>query len=145
MTKSNDANGASAPTTTPWGTGLTQNDLMEKDTVLVLDNADKIIGTASKKESHVFSNEQPHGILHRAFSVFLFDETDGRLLLQQRAASKITFPNVRSDLISLLKSAERSHLLQTVAIMSLSRSHSLSLIPSNLTLRSGPTRVAPIP
>jgi isopentenyl-diphosphate delta-isomerase len=31
------------------------------------------------------------GLLHRAFSVFLFDE-EGRLLLQQRADEKITFP-----------------------------------------------------
>ena len=31
--------------------------------------------------------------MHRAFSVFLFNE-NGELLLQQRAASKITFPNV---------------------------------------------------
>jgi isopentenyl-diphosphate delta-isomerase type 1 len=31
------------------------------------------------------------GLLHRAFSVFLFDE-QGRLLLQQRADEKITFP-----------------------------------------------------
>ena len=36
---------------------------------------------------------QPNGKLHRAFSVFLFDK-DNRLLLQQRAASKITFPSV---------------------------------------------------
>jgi isopentenyldiphosphate isomerase len=32
------------------------------------------------------------GLLHRAFSVFLFDH-DNRLLLQQRAAEKITFPS----------------------------------------------------
>jgi isopentenyl-diphosphate delta-isomerase type 1 len=31
------------------------------------------------------------GLLHRAFSVFLFNER-GELLLQQRAAAKITFP-----------------------------------------------------
>jgi len=31
------------------------------------------------------------GLLHRAFSVFLFNE-ENELLLQQRAASKITFP-----------------------------------------------------
>lgn len=42
---------------------------------------------------HRFNAEQPGGILHRAFSVFLFDEQD-RLLLQQRAACKITFPEV---------------------------------------------------
>jgi isopentenyl-diphosphate delta-isomerase len=33
--------------------------------------------------------------LHRAFSVFLFDESTGELLLQKRASTKITFPNVR--------------------------------------------------
>jgi isopentenyl-diphosphate delta-isomerase len=31
------------------------------------------------------------GLLHRAFSVFLFDD-ENRLLLQQRADEKITFP-----------------------------------------------------
>jgi len=30
-------------------------------------------------------------MLHRAFSVFLFNN-EGRLLLQQRASAKITFP-----------------------------------------------------
>ena len=33
------------------------------------------------------------GLLHRAFSVFLFDSQD-RLLLQQRATEKITFPDM---------------------------------------------------
>lgn len=33
------------------------------------------------------------GLLHRAFSVFLFDSHD-RLLLQQRATEKITFPDM---------------------------------------------------
>jgi isopentenyl-diphosphate delta-isomerase type 1 len=40
-----------------------------------------------------FEAGQPRGLLHRAFSVFLFDSRN-RLLLQQRAASKITFPRV---------------------------------------------------
>jgi isopentenyl-diphosphate delta-isomerase len=31
------------------------------------------------------------GLLHRAFSVFLFRPSDGRLLLQKRADEKITF------------------------------------------------------
>lgn len=78
-----------------WGQGLSQNDLMERDTVLVVDNDDNVIGSASKKDSHVFNENQPHGILHRAFSIFIFDESDGRLLLHQRSADKITFPNVR--------------------------------------------------
>lgn len=33
------------------------------------------------------------GLLHRAFSVFLFN-SDNRLLLQQRASEKITFPDM---------------------------------------------------
>jgi isopentenyl-diphosphate delta-isomerase len=33
------------------------------------------------------------GLLHRAFSVFLFD-SENRLLLQQRATEKITFPDM---------------------------------------------------
>jgi len=33
------------------------------------------------------------GLLHRAFSVFLFDSSN-RLLLQQRASEKITFPDM---------------------------------------------------
>ncbi|PNJ08454.1 IDI1 isoform 3, partial [Pongo abelii] len=32
-----------------------------------------------------------HGLLHRAFSVFLFN-TENKLLLQQRSDAKITFP-----------------------------------------------------
>lgn len=43
--------------------------------------------------SRRFIPDQPTGQLHRAFSVFLFD-LEGRLLLQQRAHSKITFPGV---------------------------------------------------
>src|SRR5271170_6558728 len=33
------------------------------------------------------------GLLHRAFSLFLFNPSTKKLLLQQRAAEKITFPN----------------------------------------------------
>ena len=84
-----------APSAKKWdGNTMSQNDMMLKDTVIVLDNQDNIVGSASKKESHVFNSEQPRGILHRAFSVFLFDESTGELLLQQRASTKITFPNV---------------------------------------------------
>ena len=75
---------------------MSQDDMMLKDTVVVLNETDDIIGSASKKESHVFSLEQPRGVLHRAFSVFVFDESTGDLLLQQRASTKITFPNVRT-------------------------------------------------
>jgi len=76
------------------GNSMSQKDMMEKDTLLVLSDKDILLGSASKRESHVFSIKQPHGILHRAFSVFLFDESTGSLLLQKRASTKITFPNV---------------------------------------------------
>jgi isopentenyl-diphosphate Delta-isomerase len=35
-----------------------------------------------------------NGLLHRAFSCFLFDPENHRLLLQQRASEKITFPDM---------------------------------------------------
>ena len=59
--------------------------MMAEEVILVDDN-DKAIGSASKKDSHL----QP-GKLHRAFSVFLIN-SEGKLLLQRRAAAKITFP-----------------------------------------------------
>jgi isopentenyl-diphosphate delta-isomerase len=77
------------------GTAMSQTDMMEKDTVLVLDDEDRVIGSASKRASHEFILSSPRGVLHRAFSVFLFDESTGELLLQKRASTKITFPNVR--------------------------------------------------
>lgn len=49
------------------------------------------IGTAEKLAAH-----QPPGQLHRAFSVFLFDEY-GRLLLQRRALGKYHSPGVWSN------------------------------------------------
>ncbi|MGC4912824.1 isopentenyl-diphosphate Delta-isomerase [Streptomyces albogriseolus] len=49
------------------------------------------VGAAEKLSAH-----QPPGKLHRAFSVFLFDER-GRLLLQQRALGKYHSPGVWSN------------------------------------------------
>ncbi|KAF2275539.1 Isopentenyldiphosphate isomerase [Westerdykella ornata] len=59
---------------------------------IVLDNNDTPIGSASKKVCHLMENIDK-GLLHRAFSVFLFD-SQNRLLLQQRATEKITFPDM---------------------------------------------------
>ena len=67
---------------------------MQKDECIVLDENDNVIGHENKYKTHQFNGGTPRGILHRAFSVFLFDESSGELLLQKRAASKITFPNV---------------------------------------------------
>jgi isopentenyl-diphosphate Delta-isomerase len=51
----------------------------------------RTIGTAEKLSAHVAP-----GRLHRAFSVFLFDD-DGRLLLQRRALEKYHSPGVWSN------------------------------------------------
>lgn len=84
--------------------------LME-EVCIVLDVDDVPIGSASKKVCEYFyffgdakwpfTNWDPghlmknidRGLLHRAFSVFLFDSKN-RLLLQQRATEKITFPDM---------------------------------------------------
>ncbi|MCJ1454830.1 isopentenyl-diphosphate delta-isomerase idi1 [Mycoblastus sanguinarius] len=65
--------------------------LME-EVCIVLDENDVPIGSASKKVCHLMKNIDD-GLLHRAFSVFLFD-SNNRLLLQQRASEKITFPDM---------------------------------------------------
>jgi isopentenyl-diphosphate delta-isomerase len=59
---------------------------------IVLDENDVPIGSASKKVCHLMENINK-GLLHRAFSCFLFD-SQKRLLLQQRASEKITFPDL---------------------------------------------------
>jgi len=60
---------------------------------IVLDNNDMPIGSASKKACHLMTNIN-QGLLHRAFSVFLFHPQSKKLLLQQRASEKITFPDM---------------------------------------------------
>ncbi|MEU7577240.1 isopentenyl-diphosphate Delta-isomerase [Streptomyces sp. NPDC041068] len=57
----------------------------------LVDEDGRTIGTAEKLSAH-----QAPGQLHRAFSVFLFDE-QGRLLLQQRALDKYHSPGVWSN------------------------------------------------
>lgn len=66
---------------------------MESDQCIVVDFDDKIVNFESKKATHTFSAENPRGVLHRAFSVFLFNDKN-ELLLQQRASEKITFADV---------------------------------------------------
>lgn len=66
--------------------------LME-ERCIVLDNDDNVVRDGSKKECHMMTNIKD-GLVHRAFSVFLFDPATGKLLLQKRAAEKITFPNM---------------------------------------------------
>ncbi|ODV61267.1 isopentenyl-diphosphate delta-isomerase IDI1 [Ascoidea rubescens DSM 1968] len=62
---------------------------------IVADYHDTPLGGATKKVCHIKSNID-RGLLHRAFSVFLFNSSDNqfKLLLQQRADEKITFANM---------------------------------------------------
>ncbi|MFF9586742.1 isopentenyl-diphosphate Delta-isomerase [Streptomyces achromogenes] len=57
----------------------------------LVDEEGRTIGVAEKLSAH-----QAPGHLHRAFSVFLFD-TEGRMLLQQRALTKYHSPGVWSN------------------------------------------------
>lgn len=90
--------GPSPPSPTPpakrWDDTLSQLQYMDADKCILLSPSDAVTGASSKKDAHVFSPETPRGMLHRAFSVFLFDASTDELLLQKRASSKITFPNV---------------------------------------------------
>jgi isopentenyl-diphosphate delta-isomerase type 1 len=54
---------------------------MLEERVILVNEADEAIGTMEKMEAH------EKAVLHRAFSVFVFD-THGRMLLQRRAMSK---------------------------------------------------------
>jgi len=69
------------------GYDSSQIEMMEELCILV-DSKDNVIGSASKVDCH-----RGKGLLHRAFSVLILDDKN-RLLIQKRAAGKITFPNV---------------------------------------------------
>jgi isopentenyl-diphosphate delta-isomerase len=84
---------APPPPAAVWNGSASQDALMQADCCAVVDECDAVIGHASKWAVHRFEGATPRGMLHRAFSVFLFN-ADGKLLLQRRAGSKITFPGV---------------------------------------------------
>ena len=69
-----------------------------EDRCILVDDQDRIIGSASKIDCHLAKNkshevghDSPGGLLHRAFSVFLFNSKN-ELLLQQRSKFKISYP-----------------------------------------------------
>ena len=67
-----------------------QEALLSEPCILV-DTEDQVLGSASKRECHqVVGGTSP---LHRAFSLFVFNDRD-ELLLQQRSDTKITFPGL---------------------------------------------------
>ena len=62
-----------------------------EEEVVLVNQQDKAIGTALKREVH-----QAETPLHQAFSCFIF-RTNGDLILQQRASQKITWPDIWSN------------------------------------------------
>ncbi|WP_329454623.1 isopentenyl-diphosphate Delta-isomerase [Streptomyces sp. NBC_01497] len=79
------------PTTPVTTADSAQADAQETIMLELVDEHGRTIGTAEKLAAH-----QAPGQLHRAFSVFLFDE-QGRLLIQRRALSKYHSPGVWSN------------------------------------------------
>jgi isopentenyl-diphosphate delta-isomerase len=81
---------------------LDQDALMESDLLIAVDENDVLVPRVqvSKRQGHTFSEESPRAVLHRAFSLFLFN-AKGEMLLTRRADSKI----VRSVCDSYVQSA----------------------------------------
>ncbi|KAJ7978269.1 Isopentenyl diphosphate isomerase [Quillaja saponaria] len=70
-----------------------QRRLMFEDECILVDENDRIVGHDSKYNCHLMEKIESENLLHRAFSVFLFN-SKYELLLQQRSATKVTFPLV---------------------------------------------------
>lgn len=86
MPTSSTTGRASSPTPVPPTDPAAEPVMLE-----LVDEAGVTIGTAEKLSAHLAP-----GRLHRAFSVFLFDDR-GRLLLQRRAPGKYHSPGVWSN------------------------------------------------
>ncbi len=59
-----------------------ERDIKMNDELILVDSQDRVIGYGEKLEVH------QKELLHRAFSIFIFDRTDQTMLIQKRAAGK---------------------------------------------------------
>ncbi|CAI9772373.1 unnamed protein product [Fraxinus pennsylvanica] len=75
------------------GMDAVQRRLMFEDECILVDENDNVVGHDTKYNCHLMEKIESENLLHRAFSVFLFN-TKYELLLQQRSATKVTFPLV---------------------------------------------------
>jgi isopentenyl-diphosphate Delta-isomerase len=66
-----------------WDSGRAASD---SESLILVDEADREVGHLDKAQCH-----QGQGVLHRAFSLLIFNDA-GELLLQQRSASKRLWP-----------------------------------------------------
>ena len=65
---------------------------MAKENVILVDKDDKPLGLMEKMEAH------EKAVMHRAFSVFIFNE-EGKLMLQQRALHKYHSPGLWTNTV----------------------------------------------
>ncbi|MGE0622330.1 MAG: isopentenyl-diphosphate Delta-isomerase [Pseudomonadales bacterium] len=74
-------------------TRATKTDIVssESEALILVDPADRVVGHLDKSAAH-----DGDGVLHRAFSLFIFN-ADGALLLQQRAPGKRLWPEFWSN------------------------------------------------
>ncbi|KAG9131944.1 hypothetical protein Leryth_027290 [Lithospermum erythrorhizon] len=79
------------------GMDAVQRRLMFEDECILVDENDNVVGHDTKYNCHLMEKIESENLLHRAFSVFLFNSKH-ELLLQlsglQRSATKVTFPLV---------------------------------------------------
>ncbi|XP_042498822.1 isopentenyl-diphosphate Delta-isomerase I [Macadamia integrifolia] len=92
------ANASAAPSTkmgdvSDSAMDAVQRRLMFEDECILVDENDNVVGHDSKYNCHLMEKIESENLLHRAFSVFLFNSKH-ELLLQQRSATKVTFPLV---------------------------------------------------
>ena len=66
---------------------MSKTNAQKEEQVLLVNEKDEVIGLMPKMEAH------EKGLLHRAFSVFIYNE-QGQLLLQQRALTKYHTPGL---------------------------------------------------
>ncbi|CAA0832689.1 Isopentenyl-diphosphate Delta-isomerase I-chloroplastic [Striga hermonthica] len=85
---------AAPPLTTGDVTADSAMDAVQRRLICILvDENDRVVGHDTKYNCHLMEKIESENLLHRAFSVFLFNSKN-ELLLQQRSATKVTFPMV---------------------------------------------------
>ena len=87
---------------------------------------------------HLMDNIR-QGLLHRAFSVFLFEPATGKLLLQRRAPEKITFPNMWTNTCCSHPLAVRAEINSSVGAKHAAQrklGHELGISPNELPIES---------
>ncbi|KAF4680262.1 isopentenyl-diphosphate delta-isomerase idi1 [Perkinsus olseni] len=78
----------------PVASSQEQINLLHSSKVIQVSTDDKAIGPLSKLESHLWANIGNKDLYHRAFSVLLFEKNTGSMLIQKRAAHKVTYPSM---------------------------------------------------